>query len=183
MSGVPTGLAAAVRAPRVGELLPLFTLPNTCGRDVRLWDFKQRRPVVVLVIHGAACAACRWTLEELAARQTELGESRAAVLVITPDGIERLGALRAELALPFTLLSDVRREVIARLAPGRRQPDGTGPVALYVADSYGECGLASLASEADALATPDEVLAELALGEQGACSCLVPAWADPLAEA
>jgi peroxiredoxin len=150
---------------------------------VRLWDFKQRRPVVVIVIHAAECAACRRALEELAACQAELGESHAAVLVIAPDGVERLGALRAELELPFTLLSDPHHEDIARLAPGTQQPDGTGPVALYVADCYGECGLASLASEAHALATPDEVLAELALGEQRACSCLVPAWADPMAEA
>ncbi|HEV2237937.1 MAG TPA: redoxin domain-containing protein [Ktedonobacterales bacterium] len=179
MSGVPTGIAAPGRGPRVGELLPLFTLPNTCDRAVRLWDFKQRRPVVVLVIHGAECAACRRALAELAARQPELGETRTAVLVIAPDSAARLAALRAELALPFTLLADASGEVIARYAPGQRQPGGAGPVALYVADCYGECGLASLADEADALATPDDVLAELALGEQGACSCLVPAWADP----
>ncbi|HEY7984135.1 MAG TPA: redoxin domain-containing protein [Ktedonobacterales bacterium] len=179
MSGVPAGIAAAGRGPRVGELLPLFTLPNTYGRAVRLWDFKQRRPVVVLVIHGAGCAACRDALVALAARQPELGESHAAVLVIAPESVERLAALRAELGLPFTLLSDAGGAVSARYAPGQRRPGGAGPVALYVADCYGECGLAALAEEADALATPDDVLAELALGEQGACSCLVPAWADP----
>jgi peroxiredoxin len=179
MSGVPTGLAAAMRAPRVRELLPLFTLPNTYGRSVRLWDFKQRRPVVVMVIHGAGCGACRQTLAQLAARQEELGETHAAVLVIAPDRVERLGVLRAEMELPFTMLSDPRGEVIARYAPGPWQAGGRGPVALYVADCYGECGLASVANEADALATSDDVLAELALGDQGACSCLVPAWADP----
>jgi peroxiredoxin len=179
MSGVPSGVAVAGRAPRVGELLPLFTLTNSCGRDVRLWDFKQRRPVVVLVIHTAACDACRRSLVALAARQPELGESHAAILVIAPDGVERLVSLRAELALPFTLLSDATGEVIARYAPATRTAQGRRPVALYVADSYGECGLASLADEADALAAADDVLAELALGEQGTCSCLVPAWADP----
>jgi peroxiredoxin len=179
MSGVPTGLAAAGRAPRVGQLLPLFTLTNSCGRAVRLWDFKQRRPVVVLVIHGAACDACRRALAALAARQPELCESHAAVLVIAPDGVERLATLRSELALPFTLLADPGGEVIARYAPTPREAHGKRPVALYVADSYGECGLASLADEEGALASVDEVLAELALGEQGACSCLVPAWADP----
>jgi peroxiredoxin len=179
MSGVPTGTAATVHGPRVGELLPLFTLPNTYGRNVRLWDFKQRRPVVLLCIHGGRCAACRQMLVALAARQPELSESHTAVLVIAPDGLEQLAALRAELELPFTLLSDPRGEVIARYAPSQRQPGGAGAVALYVADSYGECGLASQADEADALASLDDVLAELALGEQGACSCLVPAWADP----
>jgi mycoredoxin-dependent peroxiredoxin len=180
MSGVPTGTTAALRGPRVGELLPLFTLPNTHGRSVRLWDFKQRRPVVVLCIHGAHCAACRQALLTLAARQPELSESHAAVLVIAPDGVEQLAALRAELALPFTLLSDPHGEVTVRYAPGARRPGGAGAVALYVADCYGECGLASQAAEADALASPDDVLAELALGEQGACSCLVPAWANPV---
>ncbi len=179
MSGVPIGIAAPVRAPRIGELLPLFTLPNTCGQSVRLWDFKQRRPVVVLVIHGADCAVCQRALAALAARQAELAETHSAVLVIAPDGVERLGALRAALDLPFTLLSDPRGEVIARYAPGPRTPHGRSSVALYVADCYGECGLASRADEADALVSPDDVLAELALGEQGACSCLVPAWADP----
>jgi hypothetical protein len=146
---------------------------------VRLWDFKQRRPVVVLAIHGASCAACRMALVALAARQPEFGETHTAVLVIAPESVERLGALRTELGLPFTLLSDTSGEVIARYAPDQRWPGSARPVALYVADCYGECGLASLAADADALATPDDVLAELALGEQGACSCLVPAWADP----
>jgi len=44
--GAPTGYTLAAGGPRVHEALLLFTLPDTGGWNVRLWDFKQRRPVV-----------------------------------------------------------------------------------------------------------------------------------------
>jgi peroxiredoxin len=176
MTGVPTVYAAPAHGPRVGQPLPLFTLPNSCGRLVRLWDFKQRRPVVLLFIHGAQCQHCLQAMHALAERRDDLAELRAAVLIVAPDPTERLAEHRTQLGLPFTLLSDASRAVAELYLRGEAESaERTG---LFVADQYGECSLAAVAAEACDLPSACAVLAELAHASQSACSCLVPAWPE-----
>lgn len=176
MTAGPTAFATSVASPRVGQPLPLFTLRNSCGRQVRLWDFKQRRPVVLLFIHGTRCAQCLQVVRELSLRREDLAELRAAVLIIAPDSVERLAELRAELAVPFTLLSDADGGVAARYLRG--EADGRDLTGLFVADRYVECGLAATAAEANDLPHAESILAELAHAEMHACSCVVPAWPE-----
>ena len=173
-----SGAAPSSGAPRRGELLPQFTLPDTSGHAVRLWDFKQRRPVVLVFMHGPGCAACRQALAALAARQADLEELHAAVLVIAPGTAESLGQLRHELALPFTLLADPDGAVAARYLPPATGAGTARAVALYVADRYGACGLAATAADAPALPGADAILTELLPLGEDTCECLVPAWPD-----
>ncbi len=158
--------------PQPGDQLPGFALHSAAGATVRLWDFKQRRPLLITLMHGADCPACRAWLAVLARERARLDEARAAVLVLAPEPVERLRALQAELDLPFTLLARDARATAAYLpAPG------TG-VALYAADRYGECVGAWQAADADALPPLDAPLADFALADQGDCECTIPAW-DP----
>jgi peroxiredoxin len=176
MTVVPAVYTASAHGPRVGHSLPLFTLRNSCERQVRLWDFKQRRPVVLVFIHSTRCADCLQLLRTLAARRDDLAEFRAAVLIVAPDATDRLQQLRVQLGLPFTLLSDADGAVAARYL--RSDEAGTALIGLFVADRYGECGLAATAAHASDLPGTGAVLAELAHAEEGTCSCLVPAWPE-----
>jgi peroxiredoxin len=177
MIGAPGEGVGSRRLPREREPLPLFTLPNTQRRTVRLWDFKQRRPVVLIFIHGARCGACRDMLAALAARREDLSELHAAVLVVAPDPLDQLARMRASLELPFILLSDADGGLTDRYVPPARSGSGR-PAALYVADRYGACGLAATADEATQLPDALAILAEIALADEGTCACLVPAWPD-----
>lgn len=159
--------------PRPGGQLPGFALPSAAGTTVRLWDFKQRRPLLIALTHGADCPTCRAWLAALARERARLEEAQAAVLVLVPEPVERLRTLQAELDLPFTLLARDARATAAYLPA----PD-TG-VALYAADRYGECVGGWHAADADALPPLDAPLADLALADQGDCECAIPAW-DPL---
>jgi peroxiredoxin len=178
MSGAARGSAPEVGAPREREALPLFTLPNTRGRNVRLWDFKQRRPVVLLFIHGADCPACRQALVALAGRTEELRQLHAAVLAIAPEPLDRLARLREALALPFNLLADTDCAVTARYLPPGLGADGRAATGLFVADRYGECGLAATAAEATELPDADAILAEIVQADESRGACSVPAWPD-----
>lgn len=173
------------RPPRPGDQLPLFTLPDFAGRAVRIWDFKQRQPVVLAFLHGPGCAACHEYLAALAARHDDLAAARAAVLVVVsgamgaaagaPDGLARWGdALAPAHILP---LVDADGAVAARYLPAARD-SSRHDVALYVADRYGACGLAAVAPEAGELPGPEAILAELAHADEGTCACLEPAWPD-----
>ena len=153
-----------------GQQLPAFALPSAAGSTVRLWDYKQRQPLLIALTHGADCPACRAWLAAMARERTRLDEAQAAVLVLAPEPVERLRVLQAELDLPFTLLARDEHTAAAYLpAPG------TG-VALYAADRYGECVGAWHAADADALPPLDAPLADLALADQGDCECTIPAW-------
>lgn len=155
---------------RTGQQLPAFALPSAAGATVRLWDFKQRQPLLIVLTHGADCPACRAWLVALARERVRFDEAQAAVLVLAPEPAERLRALQAELDLPFTLLA---RDASTTAAYLPALGDG---VALYAADRYGECVGAWHAADADALPPLDAPLADLALADQGDCECAIPAW-------
>jgi peroxiredoxin len=164
---------ASSTAPRPGEQLPAFALPSAAGAIVRLWDFKQRQPLLLAFTHGVDCPACRARLAQLARERARLDEAGAALLVLAPEPIERLRTLQAELALPFTLLARDECATAAYLPA----PAGDG-VVLYAADRYGECVGAWLASDANSLPALDAPLADLALADQNDCACAMPAWED-----
>lgn len=164
--------SALPEMPRPGEQLQAFTLASAAGTTVRLWDFKQRRNLLIALTHGADCPTCQAWLAALARDRGRLDEAQAAVLVLAPEPVERLRALQSELDLPFTLLSRDPRTTATYL------PASGDGVALYVADRYGECVGAWHAPDADALPPLDAPLADLALADQGDCECTIPAW-DP----
>jgi hypothetical protein len=186
------------RPPRPGDQLPLFTLPDRAGRAIRLWDFKQRRPVVLAFLHGPGCPTCRAYVAALAARSDDLAVTHAAVLVIVPGAVSPASTIDdgstggaadpaeawahwADALTPAHILPLVDREgaVTARYLPPASDQDRRA-VALYVADRYGACGLGVIAPDADRLPTPDAILAELAHADEGTCACLEPAWpAEP----
>lgn len=161
---------APLTMPQPGQQLPTFALPSAAGNTVRLWDFKQRQPLLIALTHGADCPACRAWLASLARERSRLDEAQAAVLVLAPEPAERLRALVAELDLPFTLLARDARTTSAYL------PASGDGVALYAADRYGECLGTWHAADADALPAVDAPLADFALADQGDCECTIPAW-------
>lgn len=163
---------SALAVPRPGQQLPAFALSSAVGTTVRLWDFKQRQPLLIVLTHGADCLTCRAWLAALARDRARLEEAQAAVLALAPESVERLRVLQAELDLPFALLA---RD--ARVSAAYLPAQGNG-VALYAADRYGECVGAWHAADADALPSLDAPLADLALADQGDCECTIPAWED-----
>ncbi|MFI5274294.1 MAG: redoxin domain-containing protein [Ktedonobacterales bacterium] len=165
---------AAGARPRPGERLPSFALPSDAGGTVRLWDYKQRQPVLLALLHGAECATCGAWLAARAGARERLDEARVAVVVVAPEPVERLRALRSALELPFALLSDApeRATVASYLAPGEERAG----VALYAADRYGVCLGVWRAADASGLPALDAPLADFALAKQSDCACALPAW-------
>lgn len=161
------------RTPRAGQPLPRFALPSTAGKTVRLWDYKQRQPVLLAFIHTSTCPACRVWLAGVARQRGRLDEARVAMLVIAPDSLDHLRALQAALDLPFTLLADTDGTAARAYVPGA---EDSGGVALYAGDRYGQCVAAWYAPDADELPPLDAPLADFALAEHDDCACTIPAW-------
>ncbi|MGZ6391711.1 MAG: peroxiredoxin family protein [Ktedonobacterales bacterium] len=176
--------------PEEGYALPTFSLEDAGGRTIRLWDYKQRRPVLLAFVHATDCVDCRMWLRSLSERQAQLMELRVVTLVVVPEPAERLVALQAELGSVATVLSDAEHAVTARYIPSApaagsaalsvRPKTATAslrqPVGLYAADRYLHCLGRWFAEDANTLPPLDEPLGEIAFAVQEGCGCSLPAW-------
>lgn len=121
MSPNPTPLA---------RQLPHLTLPAAPGGATTSIRPRGRDGVVLVATHGAECQPCRAYLRDLAANVEAIREWDGRVLVLHPGPLEEAERVRAELALPFSILADANREVMQRAGL-----EGGG---ISIADQWGE---------------------------------------------
>ncbi len=143
-----------------GEMLPLFTLPATGGRLVSLWSYKQREPVVLLLLPDLTSDVTRRLLGAYSAAYPTFRAEKTAVLALLPLAPEQLDPAQARLGVPFPLLADASGETLKRLASwdaARQTPEPT----VLVADRYGALYTRYHAPEVGELPMPDEVLKDL----------------------
>ena len=142
--------------------MPGFALPDTAGNIVRLKAFKQRRPLLVALLHSAACPDCRQWLSELAAARDDLAYLDVQPLLIFPDNLATLRALQAELHLPGALLSDPRHETLSRYVRAE-ESFAHQPALLVAVNRYSYCLDAWLADQPSQWPTLAEILATIRL--------------------
>ena len=99
--------AAGSEAPKAGDILPSFLLPDDEGRLVGLGDFSSAKAIVVSVNRGHWCTYCRVELESMRTITSEVRRRGGVMLGITPDRQRYLRGLKEELDLGFPILSDM----------------------------------------------------------------------------
>ncbi|HKJ72288.1 MAG TPA: redoxin domain-containing protein [Gammaproteobacteria bacterium] len=103
---------------RPGQVVASFRLPDRDGREVSLWRYKQRQPVVLVLWEGADPGL----LAGFAERYSDYRRLGAEVLAIAPRS--------AGGEMPYPMLTDANGRVTAALADERP--------AILVLDSFGE---------------------------------------------
>lgn len=94
-------------APRPGEPMPDFLLPDETGRLRSLADFTARGPVVIAFHRGHWCPYCLINATALASIEDEVEALGASLVAVTPE-IEQFNAeLRANASAGFPILSDM----------------------------------------------------------------------------
>ena len=96
---------------QIGDKAPDFTLPNEKGEDVSLSDYVGRR-VIVYFYPKDDTPGC--TKEACSIRDSfpAITDRDAVVFGISADSVESHRKFKEKYDLPFTLLSDEKREVI-----------------------------------------------------------------------
>ena len=98
---------AGAEAPRVGEVMPDFLLPDEQGRLHSLADFTQRGPIVIAFHRGHWCPYCRISATALAEAYPEIRRHGGELVAITPE-VEKFNAeLKSSSGAPFPVLSDM----------------------------------------------------------------------------
>lgn len=132
----------ALAGPRVGEMLPDFTVWTVDGRTIHRRDFKGRRHLVLCFAHPQACDGGRGLLSALDAAYEVYRAGRAELLVVLPAaGASGVGGH------PFPVITDAGDVARARFGVA-------GGAALVIADRYGEVVVRVDSTEADG--TPSE---------------------------
>ncbi|MDX2308798.1 MAG: peroxiredoxin-like family protein [Hyphomicrobium sp.] len=94
-------------APRPGDLMPPFILPDLKGRLVALDELTRRGPVVVSFNRGHWCPFCKIELRTLAAHHEDFLRYGASVVSILPDRQTFADKLSRETLGRLIILSDV----------------------------------------------------------------------------
>ncbi|NHN35860.1 thioredoxin-dependent thiol peroxidase [Pseudomaricurvus alcaniphilus] len=92
--------------PKIGNLAPVFTLPNQAGANVSLKDYRNKSNVVVYFYPKASTPGCTTQACGIRDIASELKKFDTVVLGISPDPVARLQRFIDKQELNFDLLSD-----------------------------------------------------------------------------
>ncbi len=108
------GLVARLRehdvgenAPKPGDKMPDFVLPDEEGRLVSLEKLLEKGPVAVTFHRGHWCPYCRINTRALAEAQDQIAAEGGQVAAIMPDRQHFTSELKAESDAPFPILTDI----------------------------------------------------------------------------
>ncbi len=131
--------------------LPYFKLPDARGREIVSWDFRQRRPLVIALVHDDSCAICRTWLEQAERRAESIRQCDGELLVVAPSLPERFTQTR----MTFYWLVDAQHVLLEKL---RAQAIAHTHTPVLIVDRYGE--IAEVFEASPHVFPPEEKLLE-----------------------
>jgi peroxiredoxin len=94
-------------APRPGDPMPPFVLPDDQGRLVTLDSLIASGPVAVMFFRGHWCPYCRLNVRAVIQAMNRITAMGAQIVAIMPETQEYAGRFKAEFAAPFPVLTDL----------------------------------------------------------------------------
>jgi peroxiredoxin len=94
-------------APRPGDSMPPFVLPDDQGRLVTLDSLIANGPVAVMFFRGHWCPYCRLNVRAVTQAMNRVEAMGAQVVAIMPETQEYAGRFKTEFAAPFPVLTDL----------------------------------------------------------------------------
>jgi peroxiredoxin len=99
---------AGASAPRIGEPMPPFALPDEIGRMVSLEELLNRAPAAVTFHRGHWCPYCRININALVqAHRQLLSADEGQIIAIMPDRQKFIVDLKLQSKVPFPILTDI----------------------------------------------------------------------------
>ena len=102
------GNGGGENAPRPGDVMPPFMLPDEGGRLVTLPALLAQGPVVVMFFRGHWCPYCRLNVRAVVQAQDRVEAMGAQIVAIMPETQEYTRQLKADSGAPFPILTDLQ---------------------------------------------------------------------------
>ena len=94
-------------APKPGDVMPTFVLPDETGRLVGLKDLLAQGPAVVTFHREHWCPYCRISISTLVKAQPRIEALGARMVAIVPDREQFAAEMREDCNVNFPILSDM----------------------------------------------------------------------------
>ncbi len=94
-------------APRPGEAMPPFILPDETGRLVTLPALLEKGPIAVMFFRGHWCPYCRLNVRAVIQAQDQIKAMGAQVVAIMPETQTFTEKFKEESGAPFPVLTDL----------------------------------------------------------------------------
>jgi peroxiredoxin len=101
------GAGAGEAAPRPGDPMPPFLLPDEDGRIVSLEKLLAKGPLAVTFHRGHWCPYCRINVNALVRAQREIAANGGQIVAIMPERQEFAAEFKSEAKAPFPVLTDI----------------------------------------------------------------------------
>jgi peroxiredoxin len=98
---------AGATAPKVGEPMPAFLLPDAEGRLVYLHDLLDEGPLALAFHRGHWCPYCRINIDALARAEKEIAAEHRHIAAVVPDRQKFATWLKSDAKAPFPVLIDM----------------------------------------------------------------------------
>ena len=102
-----TANGVGLAAPKPGEPMPEFVLPDDTGRLVKLSDLLAKGDVVLSFNRGHWCPYCQLNVDALAKIAPEIERLGAQIVAISPETRRYAGELKTYANAPFPILCDL----------------------------------------------------------------------------
>jgi thioredoxin-dependent peroxiredoxin len=144
---------ASAGVPKVGDTAADFTLKTPGGESVRLATLREKGPVVLVVLRGwpgYQCPICTRQVGELIGKASEIGESKAQVVLVYPGPAKGLEEHAEEFApgraLPksFHFVVDPDYEFTKAYDLRWEAPKETAYPSTFVVDTGGRISFAKI---------------------------------------
>lgn len=103
------------KAPKTGEKLTDFTLPNQTGRLVSLEELRKKGPVVITFYRGGWCPYCNLELRAYQGVLEEIKAAGASLVAITPELPDASLTTSQKHSLGFDVLTDENSKYAAAI--------------------------------------------------------------------
>src|SRR5262245_29384467 len=98
---------AGSTAPKIGEPMPPFLLPDEQGYLVSLKDLLEGGPVAIAFHRGYWCPYCRINISALARAEAEIAPEHRHIAAVVPDRQKYAAWLKSDAKAPFPILTDM----------------------------------------------------------------------------
>jgi peroxiredoxin len=145
-----------------GTPAPDFSLENFDGQKISLYDYKDKRDVLLIFVRGDWCPGCHIMLRLYERERKKFQDKNVMLFAIGPDPVGVNKAMVEKLGLEFAVLSDdtmeVSRKFCVRLqeeGPGKNFDHGIPLPASFLVDKKGIVRYTSRADRAGEFLSPD----------------------------
>jgi peroxiredoxin len=94
-------------APRLGEVMPPFMLPDEDGRLIALPSLLAQGPVAVMFFRGHWCPYCRLNVRAVIQAEDRIKAMGAQIVAIVPETQEYTEKLKTDAGASFPVLTDL----------------------------------------------------------------------------